>query len=76
MDKQKIKEILDNFKDSSNKDLVSALDFLSKEHESVKSTIIKLTYYFDEVDKSYNKILEEYKKRNKKWWTKTLEIVL
>lgn len=66
MDKQKIKEILDNFKDSSNKDLVSALDFLSKEHESVKTTIIKLTYYFDEVDKSYNKILEEYKKRNKK----------
>lgn len=66
MDKQKIKEILDNFKDSSNKDLMLALDTLSKEHESVKKTIIKLTHYFDEIEKSYNKVLEEFKTRNKK----------
>ena len=66
MDKQKLKEVIENFKDSSNKDIVSALDFLSKEHESVKQTILKLTYYFDEVEKSYNKLLEEYQKRNNK----------
>jgi hypothetical protein len=66
MDKEKLKEVINNFKESSNKDIVSALDFLSKEHESVKQTILKLTYYFDEVDKSYNKLLEEYKSRNKK----------
>lgn len=66
MDKEKLKEVINNFKESNNKDIVSALDFLSKEHESVKQTILKLTYYFDEVDKSYNKLLEEYKSRNKK----------
>jgi hypothetical protein len=65
MDIQKVKEIIDNFKDSNNKDIISALDFLSKEHESVKQTILKLTYYFDEVEKSYNKLLEEYKNRTK-----------
>jgi hypothetical protein len=66
MDKEKIKEIINNFKESNNKDLVSALDFLSKEHELVKNTIVKLTYYFDEVENSYGKILEEFKTRNKK----------
>ena len=75
MDKEKIKEIINNFKDSSNKDLVSAMDYLSKEHESVKSAIVKLTYYFDVLEKSYGKILEEFKTRNKKWWMKKLEKV-
>jgi hypothetical protein len=41
------------------------MDFLSNEHEELKNTILKLTHHLDEVEFSYNKILEEFKNRTK-----------
>ena len=44
---------------------MECMDFLSNEHEELKNTILKLTYHLDEVEFSYNKILEEFKNRTK-----------
>ena len=62
---EKIKEIINDPKNQSNIDLIECMDFLSNEHEELKNTILKLTYHLDEVEFSYNKILEEYKNRTK-----------
>ena len=66
MDEEKVKEILANYKNKSNKDLTSAMDFLNEDFEKTKSLIIKLTHHLDGTERAYNKILEEYQKRNKK----------
>ena len=65
MEPNKIKEIINDPKNQSNIDLIECMDFLSNEHEKLKDTILKLTYHLDEVEFSYNKILEEYKNRTK-----------
>ena len=60
---EKIKEILVDYKSKSNKDLVLALDFLSKEFENKKNLIIDLTKKIDKIESTYNKILKEYESR-------------
>ncbi len=65
MEPSKIKEIISEPKNQSNIHLIECMDFLSNEHEQLKDTILKLTYHLDEVEFSYNKILEEYKNRTK-----------
>jgi len=60
---EKIKEILVDYKSKSNKDLVLALDFLSKEFENTKNLIIDLTKKIDKIESTYNKILKEYESR-------------
>jgi prefoldin subunit 5 len=67
MDPNKIKEIINDPKNQSNIDLMECMDFLSNEHEELKNTILKLTYHLDEVEFSYNKILEEFKNITKEW---------
>jgi prefoldin subunit 5 len=47
------------------KELTSALEFLDEDFNKTKELIVKLTYHLDEVEFSYNKILEEYKNRTK-----------
>jgi hypothetical protein len=65
MELKKIKIILDDVKSHSNKDLVESMDFLISEHEKTKESLFKLTHNLDLLEKSYNKILEEYKTRVK-----------
>jgi hypothetical protein len=65
MEPNKIKEIINDPKNQSNIDLMECMNFLSNEHEELKNTILKLTYHLDEVEFSYNKILEEFKNRTK-----------
>jgi len=65
MEPNKIKEIINDPKNQSNIDLMECMDFLSNEHEELKNTILKLTHHLDEVEFSYNKILEEFKNRTK-----------
>jgi len=65
MEPSKIKEVISDPKNQSNTVLIESLDYLSNEHEELKNTILKLTYHLDEVEFSYNKILEEYKNRTK-----------
>lgn len=66
MDKEnyeKIKQIIDDFKNHSNNDLKFAMDELAEEFEITKKAINDFSYYLDNVEDTYNKILTEYKKR-------------
>ena len=60
---EKIKEILIEHKTKSNKDLVLAMDFLSKEFDNTKQLVIELTKKLDKLESTYNKILKEYESR-------------
>lgn len=60
---EKIADIVNDFKNHSNKDLTLALDALHKEFETTKETVIKLTYYLDNLENNYNTILKEYRDR-------------
>lgn len=62
---EQVLSILSEYKKSSNKDLISVLDFLSDDFEKTKELILKLTHHLDSTENSYNKILEEINKRTK-----------
>ena len=40
-----------------------AMDTLSTEFEKTKENVIKLTYYLDNLENTYNTILKEYRQR-------------
>jgi hypothetical protein len=65
MDQEKILEILKDYKNKSNKDLISALDFLYEDFNKTKDLIVKLTVHLDSTELSYNKLLEEINSRIK-----------
>ena len=60
---KKVLEILSEYKNTPNKDLIAVLDFLYEDFEKTKDLIIKLTNHLDTTENSYNKILEEINKR-------------
>lgn len=66
MDKNKLKEILVDPKNHPNNDLINSLKFLSEEHDNLKKELILKTHHLDEIEKSYNKLLSEYKQRTNK----------
>ena len=63
---EKVFETIKDYKNKSNKDLESALQFLTENFEATKQAIIKLSHHFDEVENVYNLFLEEYENRNAK----------
>jgi hypothetical protein len=65
MEQEKILEILKDYKNKSNKDLISALDFLYEDFNKTKDLIVKLTLHLDTTEFSYNKLLEEINNRIK-----------
>ena len=60
----KIKEIISDFKNKTNKELIIALDFLSKDFDETKEIVIKLTKKLDKAESLYNQILKEYESRS------------
>lgn len=66
MEEQKIKEIIKDYKNSSNNDLMFVMDFLKEDFDKSKEIILKLTHHLDATELTYNNILQEYKRRNKK----------
>jgi hypothetical protein len=60
---EKILEILKDYKNKPNKDLIFVMNFLSKEFDNTKEVIIQLTKKLDKVESTYNKILKEYDDR-------------
>ena len=65
MDEERIKKIIVEYESRPNKDLVEAMDFLQNDFEDTKKAIIRLTRHLDGTEAIYNKLLKEYKKRNK-----------
>jgi len=61
--KEQILEIIKDFKNRPNKDLVKALDLLNQDFEYTKNTIITLSKHLDKVEFTYNQILKEYVER-------------
>ena len=61
-----ISEIIREHKTRSNKDLVVALEFLKKDFELTKESVIKMTEHLDKLEVTYNIILKEYNSRNGK----------
>lgn len=65
MEKDKIKEIIDNVENKPNKLLLEARDTLTTEFEETKELIVKLTRHLDVVQEFYNKINNELGNRIK-----------
>jgi hypothetical protein len=63
---EKILKITSEYKSHSNKDLVFAMDFIKEDFEKTKETLIKLTHHLDNLENTYNLILNEYENRNNK----------
>jgi len=61
-----ILEIIKEYKTRPNKDLTLALEFINKDFELTKESVIKMTKHLDNLEISYNTILKEYKTRNGK----------
>jgi hypothetical protein len=66
IESNKIVEIIKDYKSSSNKDLKLAMDFIQKDFEYTKESLIKLTNHLDKLEFSYNILLKEYQSRNGK----------
>lgn len=63
MEEEKVLNILQNYKNKANKDLIFVLDFLKNDYEKTKDLIIKLTHHLDTTEQSYNKVFDEVNKR-------------
>lgn len=63
-DSIKVSQIIKEHKNSSNKDLVFALDFIKEDFEKTKDSLIKLTYHLDKLESAYELLLKEYQNRN------------
>jgi len=60
----KVSGIIKNTKNSSNKDLIYAMDFIKEDFEVTKNSIITLTHHLDKLESGYNLLLKEYQNRN------------
>jgi len=63
MDSEKILEILNDYKNKPNRELLDAVSFLYDDFYKTKDLILKLTKHLDSTENSYNKILEELNNR-------------
>ena len=59
-----IVEIIKNYKTSSNKDLKLAMDFIQKDFDLTKESLVKMTSHLDKLELTYNTLLKEYQSRN------------
>jgi hypothetical protein len=63
-DSEKIVEIIKDYKNKPNKDLVKAMNYIQKDFDFTKDSILKLSNHLDKLELSYNTLLKEYKSRN------------
>jgi hypothetical protein len=63
MESEKVLEILNDYKNKSNKELLDTVTFLYDDFYKTKDLILKLTKHLDSTENSYNKVLEELNNR-------------
>lgn len=56
-------EIIKDYKNKSNKDLVFVLDLIKDDFELTKTTLIKLSKHLDKLETTYDLILKELNNR-------------
>jgi hypothetical protein len=60
----RVKDIISDYKNKSNNDVIFAMQFLNEDFESTKKTLIELTNHLDLIEINYNQLLNEYDSRN------------
>jgi hypothetical protein len=61
--KEEVLDIIKDFKNRPNKDLIKAMDLITQDFEYTKNTVINLTKHLDKLENTYNQILKEYNSR-------------
>lgn len=56
-------EIVKNYKDKPNKDLILAMEKINSEFEESKKMMLNLSKHLDRLETTYLEILKEYKNR-------------
>jgi len=64
MDINSLNEIIENYENKPNKDLLSVRTILVEEFDKTKELIISLTRHLDNIEEKYNIINNEIGKRN------------
>jgi len=64
-EREKINNIVNNLNDSSNSEIVYALDYLNVDFEQTKDAIVRMTKHLDTVEVVYDKLLKELENRTK-----------
>jgi hypothetical protein len=59
----KLKETIEEYKSASNSDLHQALLILRERFGEDKQRVIEITHHMDNIERDYNNLYEEYKKR-------------
>jgi hypothetical protein len=62
---EKVLNIIKDYKNSSNKDLMLAMDHLQEDFEFTKNVVLKGSEQIDKIETTYNMVLKEYQKRIK-----------
>ena len=63
VDISKVMDIVKNYKNKSNHDLVFAMESIQTDFNTTKENIIKLTHHLDKLELTYDLILKEYQRR-------------
>lgn len=63
--KEEVLEIIKDYKNRPNKDLIKALDLLAQDFDYTKNELLRLSKHLDKVEYTYNTLLKEYDGRNK-----------
>ena len=63
MKNKKLEEILENYKNKSNKELATVLVTLEQDFNSIKSVLLELTETVGEIETVYDSVFEEMEKR-------------
>lgn len=64
-DLKKALEIIKEYKDRSNNDLLFAMEKIKLDFDHTKKTILDLTVHMDDLEHTFNLLLKEYQIRNK-----------
>jgi len=62
--RERVNKILKEINDSTNNELLFALNFLNEDYEKTKEMVINLTKHLDNIEIVYNKVLKEHEKRH------------
>jgi hypothetical protein len=63
MEQEKILDIIKDYKNKSNKDLITAMNHLSEDFEFTKNSILKFSEHLDKLENTYNLLLKEFNNR-------------
>ena len=71
---KKFLEVLKNYKNKNNKDLINAMDYLTEDFDKTKDLLLKLSKHLDITEETYYKLLEEFNRRHSNGWLWRLTI--